>query len=601
MSYNQDRLREAREASRRSAQRGLAERLAAQSYANVPPHKFVESAALGEWSSCRICTLGQTHLIHSTAVQSADLDELGVVEDESDQEPDTVNGEVPTGVMVALYPEPAIAAALRVPGGEKPRNLHVTLAFMPDAADVDTDKLAEVVRRYAIEEGHVLRGQVSGVGVFTAEQGKTVTYASVDVPDLPAFRQGLVQVLDAAGFTLSAEHGFTPHITLAYKDRRNATVPNVPLTFSTLTLAVAGQRMTFPMTAPQAAAVDSTTKDNRSDDKGQIVEGETDSKGVERHDYVQPTGKDDYEGAYPPCELCDQAKDSTIHGGDGVGDLVDITTLLVSEPKVGSKVLQSARHTIVHEGEETPTELSKAFVSDINGRTFITGQASAFVRQFERAAFAANPHMLWMEGRFVGAEKANRNGAFWTTGDLEMGNPSVKNGPLNWLHEAKHIIGTIADSRLVTHEQASDTALAEPYIQAAAGIWTWIYPDEAYVVEQASEQGRLWYSMECISNDVQCVGDGSCGETASYRDYLSGDGCIHMNERSADRRFVNPVFLGGAVIVPPVRPGWADADARVMAEAASMAEKAYDQAGQPDMPASQWELMMAQIVKMARG
>ncbi len=58
----------------------------------------------------------------------------------------------------------------------------------------------------------------------------------------------------------------------------------------------------------------------------------------------------------------------------------------------------------------------------------------------------ANEHFLWMQGRFVGAEKANRNGAFCKTEDLELGELTVRHGPLNWLHESKHVIGTIAEA-----------------------------------------------------------------------------------------------------------------------------------------------------------
>lgn len=248
------------------------------------------------------------------------------------------------------------------------------------------------------------------------------------------------------------------------------------------------------------------------------------------------------------------------------------------------------------EGEGLATPPEKAFVSEVNGKTLITGPASAFnVEQ----AIAGNEHMLWMQGRFVGAEKANRNGALWSTGDLEMGQASVLHGPLNWLHEARHVIGTIANAQLITRNEAADENLDQPFIEATSAIWRWIYPDEAWVVEQASDAGKLWYSMECISKNVECVGDGGCATKASYGDYLSGKGCEHMTQRSAVRRFEDPTFLGGAVIVPPVRPGWAEADAKVMRQAASMAETAFDQAGRPDMAASEWEQLMAQLVRFA--
>jgi hypothetical protein len=264
--------------------------------------------------------------------------------------------------------------------------------------------------------------------------------------------------------------------------------------------------------------------------------------------------------------------------------------------------------TVVHERPQipegttilTPAPPVKAFVTELNGKTLVTGPASTFTPSAWEKALSPNENMLWLQGRFVGAEKANRNGAFWSTADLELGEATVKYGPLNWLHEAKHIIGTIADTRLVAHDNATDQPLEQPFIQAASAIWSWIYRDEASVVEMASDSGKLWYSMECISKNVECVGDGGCGRTVAYMDYITGEqACDHMRQRSATRRFADPTFLGGAVIMPPARPGWAEADAQVMRAAASLAEKAFDQAGQPDISASEWEQLMAGVVRFA--
>ena len=139
----------------------------------------------------------------------------------------------------------------------------------------------------------------------------------------------------------------------------------------------------------------------------------------------------------------------------------------------------------------------------------------------------------------------------------------------------------------------------QPHITATAAVWKWIYPDEAYVVQQASDQEMLWYSMECISKEVSCVGDGGCGNTVSYSDYIAGNACEHIHQRASVRQFKNPIFLGGAVIVPPARPGWAEADARVMKSAGVLAEAAFEQAGKPDITATAWEQLMAQLVKYA--
>jgi hypothetical protein len=144
---------------------------------------------------------------------------------------------------------------------------------------------------------------------------------------------------------------------------------------------------------------------------------------------------------------------------------------------------------VVSEGQRIePPDTAKAFLTEVNGRTFITAPANVFTTE---QALHANEHFLWMQGRFVGAEKANRNGAFWSTEDLELGELTVRHGPLNWLHEAKHVVGTIADTRMVKRDEQLAMDLDQPHISALSAIWKWIYPDEAWVIEQASEDCHL--------------------------------------------------------------------------------------------------------------
>lgn len=255
-------------------------------------------------------------------------------------------------------------------------------------------------------------------------------------------------------------------------------------------------------------------------------------------------------------------------------------------------------------------------VTTVGARTILTAPATTEQAAMWDARPNPNPHILWMQGRFVGAERPNRNGAFWSTADLELGKPTVAHGPLNWLHEERHIIGVIADSKFVpsvggpTAESAAETVVdaivekaavtGDPHITALSAVWRWVYPQEASVIQMASDTGVLAYSMECVAEAVQCVGDGGCGTQVSYMAYAQGQACDHLKERASVRRLVNPTFLGGAVIVPPTRPGWADADAAVMTEAAAVAEKAYDQAGRPDIPADTWEQLMAGVLNFAK-
>jgi hypothetical protein len=278
-----------------------------------------------------------------------------------------------------------------------------------------------------------------------------------------------------------------------------------------------------------------------------------------------------------------------------------------SEDDPGAPIQAAREYVVLTERIPGPAPLqpapeATAFVTDLGGKTLITAPATTIAAMKDPTLDDITAeHMLWMHGRFVGADAPNRNGAFWSAGDLQMAHGTVTHGPLNWLHDARHVIGTLAKADYVDPGAGTQKAAASalPHITATAAIWRWIYPDEAYVVQQASEQEMLWYSMECISREVSCVGERGCGNTVTYAQYMAGAACDHIRQRASVRRFKDPIFLGGAVIVPPTRPGWADADARVMTTASSLAEAAYEQAGQPDVSTSRWEELMAQVVKFA--
>ena len=114
-----------------------------------------------------------------------------------------------------------------------------------------------------------------------------------------------------------------------------------------------------------------------------------------------------------------------------------------------------------HDGEP-------AQVLEFAGKTLITGklhvgQVDELLEAYERAG-ADNPYHLMLHGRFVQAGAANANGAYWEVADLQFGQPTVKNGPLNWLHEPTRVVGTLLDSKLVgpTLEVAGGAATPVP-------------------------------------------------------------------------------------------------------------------------------------------
>jgi 2'-5' RNA ligase len=277
-----------------------------------------------------------------------------------------------------------------------------------------------------------------------------------------------------------------------------------------------------------------------------------------------------------------------------------------SVPAHAAYMQQVAQRFQLHDRVESkavdpvPLETIKAFLTEAGGKTMLTAPASTDLGMWEKA-LTPNEHMLWISGRFVGADEPNRNGAYWSNRDLATGAPTVPFGPLNWLHDGHKIIGCIADQRMVYPDQeAAASQLIRPHIAAISPVYRWCYPEEAAVVEMAAERSSLWYSMECVSREVSCTTEyGGCGTQVSYVDYLRNQGCSHMNERSGVRQFVDPTFLGGAVIVPPARPGWADADVTVMRQAASLSEDAVAQMGVSDLPGFEVERLLAQVLRFA--
>jgi 2'-5' RNA ligase len=483
-----------------------------------------------------------------------------------------------TGVMVAFFPTAEQARELALADGEPEDELHLTLAFLGEVgAELQPDQeqtVIDAVTAWAAAQTPIA-ARTNGLGLFRTPD--PVTYANVDAPQLPAARQALVEALDRAGVAPLQNHGYTPHMTLDYADRRDIEVPEIAMTFDAVTVAFAGHRTTIPLGSDQK------TVDLNGISPTQV------KAALDQDKWPTPATTNG-----PVFNFYSPNAGSTAAAGNlqwSATPRPEATTSLTTPTPVATRA--------------PGAEQGKAFATEINGRQLIAGPATAFVGQ--KAAGMREPtvediaaeHMLWMTGRFVGADKPNNNGAMWSAGDLELSRASVANGPLNWLHEAKHVIGAIADADYIGKAEAAATSM-EPHITATAAIWKWLWPDEAYVVQQASDQNHLWYSMECISQEVECAGENGCGNVTSYSQYMAGAACKHVLERASTRQFKNPVFLGGAVIVPPVRPGWSEADASVINTATRLAEAAFDQAGQPDIEASTWEQMMGQLVLSAQ-
>ena len=330
---------------------------------------------------------------------------------------------------------------------------------------------------------------------------------------------------------------------------------------------------------------------------------------VEPHGFVWPLG-------LPPCLSCGRSANDPVHVTPARGGSFLQTAAAVrhsgrlpvrahaysmaggSAPRIPCAAcrgtLSDSRHPVglpsgmrlqgkfVGKAPEAATlakDMSAPFVAEVGGKLImatrqVEGTEPADADLIPRdSEIAKDGHPLsahkWIAGRYVEADAPNSNAALWSTGDLELGLPSVNAGPINWLHEERYILGAIVDSELVHPEAERAAAGIGNHIRVVGALWPWLYPQEVSVVETASEAGTLWLSMECISREVACVQDG-CGRSITYREYVrerAEKACEHIND-GAPRRFVDPIFQGAGIIVPPVRPGWMHADARILADRA---------------------------------
>lgn len=176
--------------------------------------------------------------------------------------PDTAQPGVPAelaahGVIVVLGVPSEVARQLAVPGGVPPEQLHLTLAFLGLAPTLGEARLEAVRDSLLAFASHTsaLRARVTGVGRFSGGQhngGLDVAYVSVDAPELPALREGvLCELAEGAGVEAEGVYGFTPHITLAFvppsEPHPYGRVAPLDVRFETLELWVGPRRAVYAL------------------------------------------------------------------------------------------------------------------------------------------------------------------------------------------------------------------------------------------------------------------------------------------------------------------------------------------------------------------
>lgn len=165
----------------------------------------------------------------------------------------------PTGLCVMLSLSPLLGLLLEVDadGALAADDLHVTLAYLGDVSAFAADELLRLqhaVTSWALATCPI-DATVSGFGVFLPDPDEDAPAAAVALVDggqsLADLRASLVATLESADLYPYREHGFVPHITLAYGDpdavKALPLPPQIPLAFTAVTIAAGPSRTAIPL------------------------------------------------------------------------------------------------------------------------------------------------------------------------------------------------------------------------------------------------------------------------------------------------------------------------------------------------------------------
>lgn len=152
-------------------------------------------------------------------------------------------------VMIGWFMPPDVADALALPNGESADELHITLVYFGKQAELAEDvpaRLCDLLLPFCEDEEQLV-GKIAGAGRFASAdpQGEPIV-ALPDVPGLTELRARLVRRLDLERIPYRREHGFTPHITVAYamphESGPDDLPPPLPIEIDRLCVTVGGER-----------------------------------------------------------------------------------------------------------------------------------------------------------------------------------------------------------------------------------------------------------------------------------------------------------------------------------------------------------------------
>lgn len=170
-----------------------------------------------------------------------------------------VNKHAHTGAMVALVPSEADLARLAVEGGEDAAELHLTLAFLGEAAAIDEDTRDRIMEAAGGYFTDAITTEAFSVNVFNPHNPDMATAVVLGIKgeDLVAPQSNVLSAVRGVYGAMPEQHApWIPHVTLKYTDDVRQEDQDVFLsrlgtvTFDRLRFAFGGEVVDVPLDLP---------------------------------------------------------------------------------------------------------------------------------------------------------------------------------------------------------------------------------------------------------------------------------------------------------------------------------------------------------------
>lgn len=119
-------------------------------------------------------------------------------------------------------------------------NMHITLVYLGDYRTLSEEAIYRALDAFTIDQ-EPIKGNLQGIARFVGPGEKDAFVATYDSPQMPDLYNRLTACLDTEGVPYHKEHGFIPHMTMAYigkdEDLPIQTIEPIEINFNSVYLA----------------------------------------------------------------------------------------------------------------------------------------------------------------------------------------------------------------------------------------------------------------------------------------------------------------------------------------------------------------------------